>query len=162
MTHHDTTADEATVHMVQGPHAHVLPVAVYWTVFFILVGFTLLTVHLAEYDFGRFSMFVTLLIAGSKAALVAAIFMHLWFDNKFLTLVLSSCLLFLALFVLFPIIDLGSRGSLDEVKDNFIPRDEKVYQYKLDHPTALPLRPGLADPKQEELIFMGPGEHHEE
>lgn len=162
MTHHDSHGDEATVHMVQGPHPHVLPVGLYWFVFFFLVGMTLLTVHLAEYDFGSLSMFVTLLIAGTKAALVAAIFMHLWFDNKFLTLVLSSCLLFLALFILFPIIDLGSRAELDDVKENFLPRNEKVYQYEIDHPNALPLRPGLAEPKKEELIFAKPGEHHDE
>ena len=145
-------------HMVKGPHAHVHPVGLYWTVFGLLVTLTILTVYLAGFDFGTFSVLVTLLIAGTKACLVMAVFMHLWYDNKFYALVVSVSLVFLSLFVLFPILDFESRDMVDAQRGNFGPRDEAVFQYKQENPDALPLRPGLVKPEKDKLVFEEP--HH--
>lgn len=147
---------------VPAPHPHILPLRVYLIVFGLLIGLTLLTVYLAGFDFGRFSVFMTLLIAGAKASLVFAVFMHLWFDSRFYALVISSSLVFLALFILFSLLDEDSRGFVDPVKRNFLPRDEKVYQYTLKNPDALPLRPGLLPPEKDKLIFVAPGHHGSE
>ena len=143
-------------HLVEGPHPHVHPVKVYWIVFGLLLMLTGVTVWVAGYDFGSFSAAVALLVAGTKACLVLAVFMHLWFDNKFYALVISSSLVFLFLFFLFTLIDEGSRTFMDPQRANFMPRDEVVHQYELDHPGALPLRPGLKEPVKENLIFEGP------
>lgn len=129
-------------HMVNGPHPHKLPVGLYWAVFGILVFLTLLTVVLSRFDFGSASVFITLAIAGTKATLVLAVFMHLYFDNKFFALIISVSLVFLSLFILFPIVDLGSRGMVDAQRGNFGPRDEAAFKYKMEHPDALPMRPG--------------------
>jgi cytochrome c oxidase subunit 4 len=146
-------------HMVRGPVPHVLPIWLYWVVFGALLGLTALTVFLADFDFGAFSIYMTLLIAGTKSALVLAVFMHLWFDSKFFSLVVGTSLIFLALFVIFPVIDLGSRGEVDPERDNFLPRDERVYEYELKHPNALPLRPGLVEAKESDLIWASPEGH---
>jgi caa(3)-type oxidase subunit IV len=117
------------------------------------------TVFVAQYDFGELNVVIALLIAGTKAALVMGVFMHLAYDSKFFAVVISTAFAFLALFVLFPMADLDSRADLDREQKNFLPRDERIYKEHLEHPDALPLRPGLqqADPKK--LIFGGPGKH---
>lgn len=158
MAHTAADHEHQYKHMVQGPHPHTLPVSLYWIIFGILVALTVLTVYLAEFDFGTFSVFVTLMIAGTKASLVLAVFMHLWFDNKFYALVVSTSLVFLSLFILFPIMDLGSRDMVEAQRGNFGPRNEAVFQYEIENPEALPLRPGLEKPEKDKLVFEKP--HH--
>ncbi|MCA9507569.1 MAG: cytochrome C oxidase subunit IV family protein [Myxococcales bacterium] len=145
--------------MVQGPKPHAHSVWIYWGVFFALVLLTIATVELAHYDFGKFSIVVTLLIAGTKSLLVMGVFMHLAFDNKFLAVIAGSSFLFLALFILFPILDVGSRADIDSERANFLPRDEKVYKHHLDKPDDLPLGPGLQEEHKDKLIFIKPGQH---
>lgn len=145
--------------MVKGPKPHVHSVWLYWVVFLALVLMTAVTVGLAQYDFGELNLVVTLLIASSKALLVMTIFMHLAFDNKFFAVIAGTSLVFLSLFILFPILDLTSRADLDPVQQNFLPRDQEVYRYKLEDPNALPLRPGLKPAEKSKLIFIGPSEH---
>lgn len=149
----------SNISMVKGPKPHVHSVWLYWGVFAALVFLTVVTVELAHYDFGKLNLIVTLIIASSKASLVMAIFMHLAFDSKFYAVVACTSLVFLSLFILFPLLDLGSRADLDPAQTNFLPRDEKVYKHHLDMPKDLPLRPGLEEPKKEKLIFVAPGEH---
>ena len=146
------------IHKVEGPGPHILPVWLYWAVFAALLFLTCLTVWVAEFDFGTMSTTVALLVAATKASLVLAVFMHLWFDNKFYVLILGSTFLFLSLFILFCVLDEGSRALVDPERANFLPRDQKVMQYEMEHPDALPLRPGLQDPVRDELNFEGPEE----
>src|SRR3989338_2066448 len=145
------------IHRVQGSLPHVLPVWVYWAVFGALLCLTALTVGVAEFDFGTMSTAVALLVACTKSSLVLAIFMHLWFDNKFFAVVLGATMVFLSLFILFCMMDEGSRGLVDAERTNFLPRNETVLKYETDHPGALPLRPGLKEPVRDDLIFDGPG-----
>ncbi len=147
-------------HMAPGPKPHhILPVWIYWAVFGFLLVLTVVTVWVASYDFGSLSTVVALFVASIKASLVCAVFMHLWFDNKFFALILSSSLLFLSLFLLFPLIDDSSRGLVDPTRDNFLPRNEEVYKYELENPGALPQRPGLKTPNKDKLIFEAPHGH---
>jgi cytochrome c oxidase subunit 4 len=145
--------------MVKGPKVHAHSVWLYWAVFAALIALTAATVSLAQFDFGTLNLVVTLFIAGTKALLVMGFFMHLAYDSKFFAVVASTSLVFLTLFILFPMVDLGTRADLDEVQANFRPRDERVYKHHLDAPDALPLRPGLVEAQRDKLIFVGPGEH---
>ncbi|MES2503487.1 MAG: cytochrome C oxidase subunit IV family protein [Myxococcota bacterium] len=144
------------IHRVRGSNPHVLHVGVYWAVFAALLCLTALTVWVAEFDFGTMSTAVALLVACTKATLVLCIFMHLWFDNKFFAVVLAGTMAFLSLFILFTVMDEGSRTLVDPQHANFLPRDQIVWKYKADHPTALPLRPGLKEAVKDDLIFEGP------
>ena len=146
-------------HQVKGPVPHVHSVWLYWGVFFALVFLTILTVYLAKFDFGKFNVLVTFLIAGTKSLLVLSIFMHLAFDNKFFALILGASLIFLGLFLLFPILDMASRREVDPQISTFLPRDEKVLKHSQDKPKALPLRPGLLEAVPEKLNFTPAGEH---
>lgn len=149
----------SSVAMVKGPKAHPHSVWQYWAIFAGLVFLTGATVSLAQFDFGKLNLVVTLVIAGTKAALVMGFFMHLAYDNKFFGVIAMTSLVFLALFILFPMADLGTRDDLDEIQANFQPRNERVYKHHLASPDALPLRPGLVEAQKEKLIFVKPGEH---
>ncbi len=144
---------------VIGPKPHAHSVWLYWGVFSTLIILTILTVLVAQHDFGELNIIVALSIASLKAALVVGFFMHLLFDSKFLSVVLGTSLVLLSLFIMFPIADFASRADLDSAEANFLPRDQTVYKYELEHPDALPLRPGLEQPQKDKLIFMGPGQH---
>ncbi len=147
------------INMVRGPKPHTHSVWLYWAVFFALVCLTGATVFLAGYDFGKLNLIVTLMIAGTKALLVFGIFMHLAFDSKFFAVIVGTSFLFLALFIGFPILDMDSRGDIDAQRNNYLPRDERVYKHTLEKPEELPLRPGLQDPQKDKLIFIKAGEH---
>lgn len=142
--------------MVKGPKPHVHSVWLYWAVFAALVFLTVVTVELAHFDFGKLNLIVTLLIASTKACLVMSIFMHLAYDSKFFAVVACTSLVFLSLFILFPLLDLGSRADLDPVQQNFLPRDQAVYKHEIDMPKDLPLRPGLQEAVRSKLIFAEP------
>lgn len=144
---------------VVGPKAHPHKASLYWGIFAALVFFTIVTVWVAKYDFGKLNIVVAMLIASTKACLVMGFFMHLAYDSKFFAVVASTSLVFLALLILFPIFDIESRADLDAEQINFLPRDESVYKYDLDHPDALPLRPGLTEPVKDKLIFSEPHRH---
>jgi cytochrome c oxidase subunit 4 len=79
-------------------HVHVVPVRVLLSVWFALLVLTVLTVEATKIDLGRGNLYVALLIAFIKAALVVLYFMHLRYDNPLNGIVLIAALLFVALF----------------------------------------------------------------
>lgn len=112
-------------------HAHVVPLSRYFGVFATLIILTVITVAVSRFDFGAANLVIALLVATTKAACVAAIFMHLAYDNKFNTVVLLSGLIFLAIFIGFTRFDVFERGRADMVETTMpksinTPFDEKV------------------------------------
>ena len=137
------------------PIPHVLPMPVYLGVFAALIGLTIITVATAQVDLGPFNLPLAMVIATTKATLVAAVFMHLWFDNKLYTVVLAACLLFVGIFIVLTWADLGTRDFVDPVKQNYLPRAEKVEQYLEEHPEDTNhkfLRPGLKNANSDEEL----------
>lgn len=133
-------------HGAPAPIPHVLPNALYWGIFGTLIVLTVVTVAVAQVDLGPFALPVAMLVATVKAVLVAAVFMHLWFDNKMNLMVFIMTLLFLAIFITLTAFDLLTRTEIDETKRNYLPRDEAVQQYEEENPGGGPLRPGLVPP----------------
>ncbi len=93
-----------------------LHVSLYWFIFLVLVALTGVTVLLSQIEFGAFSLLIALLLASIKASLIFAVFMHLWFDSKFYTLIVIIAFVILTLFISIPILDLGSRDLCNEHK----------------------------------------------
>lgn len=91
---------------------HVLPLKTYLMTWGALMVLTVITVAVSYVDFGSDSinLFVALAVAATKAAVVALVFMHLWFDNKLNTVIFLSSLVFLAIFITFTMFDTESRG----------------------------------------------------
>jgi cytochrome c oxidase subunit 4 len=91
-------------------HVHIAPTRFYWAIFAALVVLTVATVKVSYYDFGSANIIIALVIASTKASLVAAFFMHLRHDKLFNTLILLAAFLFLSLFILLTWDDLGVRA----------------------------------------------------
>jgi cytochrome c oxidase subunit IV len=94
-------------------HVHIASLQFYVGIFIALVCLTILTVKVSYYDFGPANIVIAMLIATTKASLVAIFFMHLAHDKKFNALTFVSAFLFLAIFIVFTYDDLGRRGEID-------------------------------------------------
>jgi cytochrome c oxidase subunit 4 len=101
---------------------HVLPLATYLKVFAALLSLTALTVAVSYVNVGAWNIVIALGVATTKATLVAAVFMHLWYDHKFNALVLGSAVLFLTIMLALTLADTSTRGSADSIEGRR-PRD---------------------------------------
>lgn len=96
----------------QGGH-HVLPLPVYLSVFASLILLTVITVWVAQFDFGAFNGLVAMAIATLKATLVGMYFMHLKYDNKLYATILVSSVGFLLIMWAFTIFDFITRVPVE-------------------------------------------------
>ena len=113
------TTEHAAGEAYQKQHAghvdhHIDPLWLYLAIFGALIFLTVVTVGASYVDFGQANTIIAVLIASTKAALVAIFFMHLRHDKPFHTLVLVSGLFFLSFLFLFTLQDEGSRNDVDE------------------------------------------------
>ena len=112
-------------HEEGGFHPHINPLWVYMAVFGALLVCTVITVLAAQLPLkdllGEQKRIVALVIAMAvaivKATLVAAIFMHLWYDNKFYFLLFTLSVLFLGIFIIFIYFDIHFRSELNPEND---------------------------------------------
>ena len=95
-------------------HAHNSSSRVYVVTLAALLVLTCVTVGAAYVNFGSSSinLIIAVLIATLKATLVAMFFMHLRHDPPINAIIFVSSLIFLGLFLLFPLIDIGSRDKV--------------------------------------------------
>jgi cytochrome c oxidase subunit 4 len=91
-------------------HAHASPLKTYFAVWIALLVGTGLTYWAALIELGPFNTAVALIIATTKALLVALFFMHLkGASEKLLKLVVASTLFFLILLLALSMFDYGTR-----------------------------------------------------
>ncbi len=96
--------------MAQGHH--IIPLRTLSFVFGTLLFLTLVTVITAQIDLGFLNVPLALAIAGSKAILVALIFMALRYDNKVNLLTMTLGVVFVVVFLVLTLADTEFRGSL--------------------------------------------------
>jgi caa(3)-type oxidase subunit IV len=107
------------------PHAHgdgphITPLGTYFTVFGCLLVLTVLTVLVSYMGLpSTLSIVVAMLVASAKATLVILWFMHLKYDTPFNRLVFASAPWFIALFFIFTMFDLSSRGDVVAITGNY-------------------------------------------
>ncbi|MEM6553039.1 MAG: cytochrome C oxidase subunit IV family protein [Planctomycetota bacterium] len=102
--HDDTHGHDDHGH---GDH-HVVSYPVLFGVFAALMVLTVITVAVINLDFGKQgNVILAMGIAVVKGFLVAAFFMHLWWDKPFNTLILGFSMFFVALFIGWAILDTG-------------------------------------------------------
>ncbi|HEX4053599.1 MAG TPA: cytochrome C oxidase subunit IV family protein [Tepidisphaeraceae bacterium] len=91
------------------PHGvHAVPKRLLMAVYIALVVCTFLTVGASKVDMGDANIWVALLIAMVKGALVIMFFMHLWWDSPFNAMALITALFFVALFIGLALLDAHS------------------------------------------------------
>ena len=102
----------------QEKHHHIIPIKTYLKVFGALMFLTVLTVAVTYIDLGSFNIVLALLIAGTKAGIVATFFMHLLWDDKKNATIFVGSLMFLAIFIGITMTDTEFRGAVNpEIKD---------------------------------------------
>jgi len=111
---------------------HILSLKVYFGVATALLVLTIVTVVVAQFQFGEFNLLFAMVIAALKASLVALFFMHLKYDSKIYMVVFIGSLMFLAVFVIFTMFDTLRRGDIyDEVAHPI--KNARIY----DQPAAV-------------------------
>jgi cytochrome c oxidase subunit 4 len=89
-----------------------VPRHVYYRVYGILLGLTLLTVGVAYLDLGPLNVVVALGIAVGKAVLVMLFFMHLRYSTRLTWVVAAAGVVWLAHLLIFTLTDYLTRGWL--------------------------------------------------
>lgn len=103
---------------------HVLPVITYLKTWGTLMVLTVVTVAASYVNLGPLNLPIALLIATMKAAVVALVFMHLYYDSKFNLVIFASSVIFLGIFIAFTMSDTETRGLADEI-EKYHPADIK-------------------------------------
>ena len=96
-------------------HVHVVPPKVLLAVYGVLLLLTVITVAVTDFELGNWNVWVALLVALAKAAVVALYFMHLRWDSPFNAICLIAALFFVCIFIGIAVLD--SR----EYKVNYTP-----------------------------------------
>ncbi|MEM6750049.1 MAG: cytochrome C oxidase subunit IV family protein [Planctomycetota bacterium] len=85
---------------------HVAPLWSMFAVFGALMVLTVLTVAAIQIDLGpMWNVILAMAIAVVKALLVAAFFMHLWWDRPFNAYLISAAVVFVALMLVYILVD---------------------------------------------------------
>jgi caa(3)-type oxidase subunit IV len=101
---------------------HILSTSMALKVWGTLMVLTFITVAVAQVDLGFLNFTVALLVASIKATIVCMFFMGLKYDHKENTVIFSSSLIFLVIFMILTFGDLLTRGDV-YVKNNKIVPD---------------------------------------
>jgi len=88
---------------------HVLPFSLYVKIFLSLLFLTVVTVWVAQFDFGSLNTFIAMAVATVKATLVGLYFMHLKYDEKTNSVCLLAGVFFLIVMFAFIAIDVYTR-----------------------------------------------------
>lgn len=97
----------------------ILSAQLYLQIFGALVALTAITVTVSYLDLGPNSIYVALLIAFIKAALVLGFFMHLRYGARFHQLIFLGSLVFLLTMFGFTFVDLSTRDRILPEQGNF-------------------------------------------
>lgn len=88
---------------------HIVPSKTYLSVLISLLVLTVITVGVAQIDFGALNAFFAMLIATIKAGLVLLYFMHLKYDDKLYWVVFGSAVFFVIVLFFFSKLDIITR-----------------------------------------------------
>jgi cytochrome c oxidase subunit 4 len=91
---------------------HIAPKSLYFTVFGLLMVFTLLTVAVTYVHLGVFNLAVALAIAVTKALLVILFFMHVWWSPKLIKVTIGCSFFFLLIMIVITMSDYLSRDTM--------------------------------------------------
>ena len=91
---------------------HIVPIRIYSIIFAALLGLTAATCAISFLNLGRMNAVVALVIAFSKALLVALFFMHLRYSRRLMQIVFIAGLFWLGIMITLTMTDFLTRGWL--------------------------------------------------
>jgi len=115
-TPHATEHHDAHGHAADDFHPHVTPLWVYFATWLALMVFTAFTVWVSYLDLGAANLAIALIVATTKATIVALFFMHLKWDLRFHAIIFSFSVIFLFIFIWFTMYDTETRGRTDPIQ----------------------------------------------
>lgn len=89
---------------------HVVPLRIYFTIFFLLIVLTGFTVFVSKFDFGIMNLPVALSIAIVKATLIMLFFMHVKYSSRLTQLFVLSGFFFMGILFFFTFCDYLTRA----------------------------------------------------
>ena len=90
---------------------HIVSPKLYFSIFFALMFFTILTVIAAYFDLGRANVLIALVIAGIKATLVVLFFMHVRWSSTLTKVFVVAGIFWLVIMVALTLSDYLTRPS---------------------------------------------------
>jgi len=93
-------------------HHHILSTPMALKIFGILLVLTIITVVAAQFDLGILNFAVAIFIASVKASLVCLFFMGLKYDHKENSVIFSTSIIFMFIFMVLTFSDLLTRGNV--------------------------------------------------
>ncbi len=101
----------------QGQHSHfIVPVKYYLRTFIALLFLTVLTVVIAQFNFGALNLPIAMLVALVKASLVLMIFMGMRWEKGFTFVLFISSILFFGIFIALIFADIDTRKQTDPLE----------------------------------------------
>ncbi len=91
-----------------GEH-HTIPLSLYYKILGLLLFLTVITVAVAQVDFGALNTVIAMAIASIKAGFVLAYFMHLKYDDKLYWVLFGTAVFFLIVLFFFSWLDIVTR-----------------------------------------------------
>lgn len=88
---------------------HIIGFKTYFSILLSLLILTVITVAVAQIDFGVLNAFFAMLIATAKAGLVLLYFMHLKYDDKIYGIIFASAVFFVVILFVFSKLDVMTR-----------------------------------------------------
>ena len=138
---------------------HVLPLSVYYGVFGALLVLTVLTYAVSFAGLPlSLSFGVAMLVASCKATLVAAVFMHLIWDEKINVIVLAVSVLAMLLFFSITLMDELSRGLIVPEEGTLYKQHEEATLKEIANPPAAEHGGGHESGKAEHKAAAGAAE----
>ncbi len=107
---------------------HHTPLKTYLIVGLLLIMLTGVTVGVSFIDLGGFNVAIALVIAATKALLVAFFFMHLLYDSKLYLTIFSTAVIILTAFLILIMFDINTRGDIDQITVDPISKSAVIYQ----------------------------------
>jgi len=107
---------------------HILPLSLYLKVGAVLLVLTAVTVTVSFFHFGEYNLLVAMVIAATKASLVALFFMHLKYDSKVYMTVFIVAILFLAVFIFLTMADTMERDQIYAIEAQPINKQAVIYR----------------------------------
>ena len=138
---------------------HVLPLPVYYGIFAVLLVLTGLTYAVSFAGLPEsLALGVAMLVASMKAALVAGVFMHLIWDEKFNILVFAVSVLAMLLFFGVTLMDELSRGLILPEEGTLFKQNEEAALKEIANPPAAEHGGGHESGKAEHKAAAGAAE----
>jgi len=94
--------------------AHIVSQKIYFIIFALLIGLTVLTTLVADFNLGRWNTIVALAIAICKATLVILFFMHVKYSSSLTRIAVVAGFFWLAILLTFTLSDILTRSWIPE------------------------------------------------